>query len=113
MHEMGIAQNILDIVLEAANREGAKKVLRIDLLAGELRGIVPMQMTFCFGIVSQNTIASSAFLNIEELPVTAHCEDCGLDFKVKDYQYLCPTCNSTNVRITGGSELRVKDIEIE
>lgn len=113
MHEMGIAQNILDIVLEAANREGAKKISRIDLVAGELRGLVPMQMTFCFGIVAQNTIASSAYLNIEETPVTAHCEDCGVDFAVKEYQYLCPECNSTKVRVTGGSELRVKDIEIE
>ncbi len=77
MHEMGIAQNILEIALEAANKEGATRISRIDLVAGELRGLVPMQMTFCFGIVAQNTIASGAYLNIEETPVTAHCEDCG------------------------------------
>ena len=53
MHEMGIAQNILEIALEAAKREGANKITRIDLVAGELRGLVPMQMTFCFGIVAQ------------------------------------------------------------
>jgi hydrogenase nickel incorporation protein HypA/HybF len=113
MHEMGIAQNILEIALEAAKREGATKISRIDLVAGELRGLVPMQMTFCFGIVAQNTIASSAYLNIEETPVTAHCDDCGADFKVEEYKYLCPKCNSANVKVTGGSELRVKDIEIE
>ena len=113
MHEMGIAQNILEIALEAAKREGATKISRIDLVAGELRGLVPMQMTFCFGIVAQNTIASSAYLNIEETPVTAHCEDCGADFKVEEYKYLCPKCSSANVKVTGGSELRVKDIEIE
>lgn len=113
MHEMGIAQNILDIALEAANREGANKISRIDIVAGELRGIVPLQLTFCFGIIAQNTIASSAYLNVEETPVTAHCEDCGEDFKVEDYQYLCPKCSSLNVKVTGGAELRVKDIEIE
>jgi hydrogenase nickel incorporation protein HypA/HybF len=113
MHEMGIAQNILEIALEAAKREGATKIIRIDLVAGELRGLVPMQMTFCFGIVAQNTIASSAYLNIEETPVTAHCDDCGADFKVEEYKYLCPKCGSAKVQVTGGSELRVKDIEIE
>jgi hydrogenase nickel incorporation protein HypA/HybF len=113
MHEMGIAQNILDIAVEAANKEGAQKITRIDLIAGELRGLVPMQLTFCFGIVAQNTIASGAYLNIQEVPVTAHCEDCGTDFPVEEYQYLCPRCNSANVHVTGGTELRVKDIEIE
>jgi hydrogenase nickel incorporation protein HypA/HybF len=113
MHEMGIAQNILEIALEAANKEGASRISRIDLVAGELRGLVPMQLTFCFGIVAQNTIASGAYLNVEETPVTAHCEDCGNDFTVVEYQYLCPKCSSAKVKVTGGSELRVKDIEIE
>lgn len=110
---MGIAQNILDIAVEAANKEDAIKITRIDLIAGELRGLVPMQLTFCFGIVAQNTIASGAYLNVQEVPVTAHCEDCGSDFPVEEYQYLCPRCKGVNVRVTGGTELRVKDIEIE
>jgi hydrogenase nickel incorporation protein HypA/HybF len=113
MHEMGIAQNILDIALEAANKEGASRISRIDLVAGELRGLVPMQLTFCFGIVAQNTIASGAYLNIEETPVTGHCEECSADFKVEDYVYLCPKCGGAKIKVTGGSELRVKDIEIE
>jgi hydrogenase nickel incorporation protein HypA/HybF len=113
MHEMGIAQNILEIALEAAEKEKASRVTRIDMVAGELRGLVPMQLTFCFGIVAQNTIASGAYLNIEEVPITAHCEDCNADFPVKEYEYLCPVCSSAKVRITGGTELRIKDIEIE
>ncbi len=113
MHEMGIAQNILDIAIEAAQREGAIKVTRIDLVAGELRGLVPMQLTFCFSIVAQNTIASGAYLNVEEVPVSARCKDCGVDFPVAEYEYFCPKCKSANVEVTGGTELKVKDIEIE
>lgn len=113
MHEMGIAQNILDIALAAANKEGATKISRIDIVAGELRGLVPMQLTFCFGIVAQNTIAAGAYLNVEEAPVNARCKDCGNDFPVVEYEYICPKCKSVNVELTGGTELRVKDIEIE
>lgn len=113
MHEMGIAQNILDIAVEAAQKEGAIKITRIDLVAGELRGLVPMQLTFCFDIIAQNTIARGAYLNVEEVPVSARCKDCGFDFRVAEYEYLCPKCQSVNVEVTGGSELRVKDIEIE
>ncbi|MCX6005024.1 MAG: hydrogenase maturation nickel metallochaperone HypA [Chloroflexi bacterium] len=113
MHEMGVAQNILDIAVAAAQKEGAHKITRINLIAGELRGVVPMQLSFCFGIVAKDTIASGAYLNIEEMPVTAHCENCSSDFSVEDYQYVCPKCGSTKIQLTGGTELRIKDIEIE
>ena len=113
MHEMGIAQNILDIALNAAKQEGATKISRINLLAGELRGIVQMQLSFCFSIVARDSIASGAYLNIEEVPVTGHCNACNSDFPVEEYQYLCPKCASTKIQVTGGTELRLKDIEIE
>ncbi|MDD5312970.1 MAG: hydrogenase maturation nickel metallochaperone HypA [Dehalococcoidia bacterium] len=113
MHEMGVAQNILDIAVAAAQKEGAQKITRINMIAGELRGIVPMQLSFCFGIVAKDSIASGAYLNIEEVPVTAHCENCNSDFAVEEYQYICPKCGSTKIQLTGGTELRIKDIEIE
>lgn len=113
MHEMGIAQNILDIALDAANKEGARKITKINLIAGELRGIVPLQLTFCFGIAAKDTIASEAYLDIESVPVSGHCNQCEADFPIEEYQYLCPKCNSKDIQITGGTELRIKDIEIE
>jgi len=113
MHEMGVAQNIVDIAVAAAQKEGAQKITRINMIAGELRGIVPMQLSFCFGIVAKDTIASGAYLNIEEVLVTAHCENCNSDFSVEEYQYVCPKCGSAKIQLTGGTELRIKDIEIE
>jgi hydrogenase nickel incorporation protein HypA/HybF len=113
MHEMGIAQNILDIALGAAGKEGASKITRINLVAGELRGIVPMQLTFCFGLVAKDSIASGAYLNVEEMPVSGHCNDCDSDFSIKEYEYVCPKCGSAKIQVTGGTELSIKDIEIE
>jgi len=113
MHEMGIAQNILEISVEAARKEGASKVIRINLIAGELRGIVPMQLTFCFGIVAKDTMADGAYLDVEEVPVAGHCKNCNSDFSVQEYEYVCPKCGSPNIELTGGTELRIKDIEIE
>jgi len=113
MHEMGIAQNILDIALSAAGTEGATKITRINLMAGELRGIVPLQLTFCFGLVAKDSIASGAYLSIEEVPVSGHCNDCNSDFSIKEYEYVCPKCGSTKIQVTGGTELSIKDIEIE
>jgi hydrogenase nickel incorporation protein HypA/HybF len=113
MHEMGIAQNILDIVVATAQKEGATRITRINLLAGELRAIEPLQLTFCFAIVAKDTIADGAFLNIEQIPVRGHCKDCNADFPIEDYIYVCPECSSSKIEITGGNELKLQDIEVE
>ena len=113
MHEMGIAQNILDIAVTTAQNEGATKITSINLVVGELRGIEPMQLTFCFDIVARDTMASGACLNIETVPVSGYCPACKIDFKIEDYTYVCPQCGNIKIEIRGGTELRLKDIEIE
>ena len=50
MHEMGLVQNIFDIVLKTAEQNGITKVLRINIRAGQMRAIVPEQLQFCFEI---------------------------------------------------------------
>ena len=110
---MSIAQSILDIVVAAAEKERARRITRINMIAGELRGIVPMQLTFCFGVLAENTIASGAHLNLEILPVEGKCRECGGIFRVVDFLYICPHCGSSNMEVTAGTELRVKDIEVE
>ena len=112
MHEMAIAQNILDIAVAAAERGGAQRITRVNLVAGEMRAIVPTQLTFCFGIAAENTIASGAELSLEILPVKGRCRGCGEDFTIKDFSYICPGCGGNDVEITGGTELRIRDIEV-
>lgn len=113
MHEMGIAQSLLDIAIAAAEREGAQRIIRVNVVAGELRGLVPLQFTFCFSIIAENTIASSAELNLEITPVRGRCRRCEESFIVEDYRYICPKCQSEDIEIVGGTELRLRDIEVE
>jgi hydrogenase nickel incorporation protein HypA/HybF len=109
---MSIAQNILDIAVAAAERGGAGRITRVNVVAGEMRAIVPTQLTFCFGIAAEDTIASGAELNIEIVPVKGECRKCGDEFTIKDFEYICPKCEDSDIEITGGTELRIKDIEV-
>jgi len=110
---MGIAQSLLDIAIAAAEREGAQRIIRVNVVAGELRGLVPLQFTFCFGLIAENTIASGAELNLEITPVRGRCKRCEQTFIVEDYRYICPKCQSEDIEIVGGTELRLRDIEVE
>jgi hydrogenase nickel incorporation protein HypA/HybF len=110
---MTIARGILDVALAAAEKEGAEKIVRINVVAGELRGLVPLQLTFCFGMLAEGTIARDAYLNLEITPVRGRCRECAETFTVQDYVYQCPQCGSRDIETVGGTELRVRDIDVE
>jgi hydrogenase nickel incorporation protein HypA/HybF len=110
---MAIARNIVDIAVAAAEKEGARKIARVNVMAGELRGIVPEQLIFCFGLMAENTIAGGAYLALEIMPLMVKCKQCGDKFVAKDYRYACPICQSEDIETLSGTELRVKDIEVE
>jgi len=110
---MAIAQNILNIAITAAEKGGAQKITRVNMVAGELRGIVRMQLTFCFAVAAENTIASGANLSLEIVPVKGKCRKCEHTFIVENYHYVCPTCQSRDIQTVGGTELRLRDIEVE
>lgn len=111
MHEMSLAQNILDVVLKAASQNGVKRVIRINIRAGKLRAIIPEQLTFCFGFVSQDSIASGAELSVEILPIRGRCRSCGNEFDVEEFRFVCASCNSEEVEMIQGKELLVANIE--
>ena len=113
MHEMAIASGILDVAVAAAEKEGAGKIVRVNVVAGELRGIVPLQLTFCFGVLAEETIAKDAYLNLEITLVRGRCQECAETFIVEDYVYQCPKCGSLDIQTMGGTELRVSDIDVE
>jgi len=113
VHELAIARNIVDIAVAAAEKENAKKIVRVNVLAGELRGIIPAQLIFCFGLMSENTLANGAHLSLEITPVIGRCRKCQENFTVKDYSYICPGCQGQDIEVVSGIELRVKDIEVE
>ena len=113
MHEMAIARNIVNIAIAAAEKEGAKRITKVNVVAGELRGIVPAQLTFCFGLMAENTLASGAYLDLEIAPLTGKCNKCNETFAIKDYRYVCSRCYCEAIQTLSGTELRVKDIEVE
>ena len=113
MHEMSIARSILDIAIQAAEREGAKRITRVNVLAGEMRAIEPLHLAFCFSLLAEDTIAAAAELNVDVVPVKGKCRSCGETFVVEDYQYFCPKCHSLDIETEGGTELRLTDIEVD
>jgi len=65
MHELGIATSIIEKVkAEAARRPGARPV-RVGLRIGELAGVSPDSLTFCFESLVHGTELESVALSVE------------------------------------------------
>ena len=113
MHEMSIAQGILDIVLKTAAEHNAVKVNSIKLLIGEMTQVEPESLRFGFTALAADTIVNGAALEITIVPLVAKCSSCGQQFTVERYSFLCPLCHSANILVVSGRELAVDYLEVE
>jgi hydrogenase nickel incorporation protein HypA/HybF len=113
VHELAIAQSVLDIVLEEGRRHDLKRINTIRLQVGALAAVVPEALTFCFEMISQNTVVAGALLVIETLPVVARCPCCADVFEVTDHAFVCPQCQEPAMDLVSGRELTVLSIEGE
>jgi hydrogenase nickel incorporation protein HypA/HybF len=113
MHEFSITQSILSIVLEKADEARASKVSKINLVIGELSGIVDECVEFYFGFLSKDTAADGAVLSFHRPQAQLSCRTCGTVFSPANGKWSCPGCQGLNVDIIAGKELHVESIEVD
>lgn len=113
MHEIRIAKDLSDIVLEVAAREKLVKVTKINLIFGQLIQIVPEIFDFAFMETVKGTVARDAEVNIEILPVKMKCRICKNEILINENSYSCSNCGSFETDIIQGKELFIKSIEGE
>ncbi|HEY6740542.1 MAG TPA: hydrogenase maturation nickel metallochaperone HypA [Actinopolymorphaceae bacterium] len=108
MHELAITESLVEAVLE---RCGDARVRTVRLEIGELAGVVPDAVRFCFELVSANTSLADARLDIVEPPGRVRCRTCGHTCAV-DVPILLCDCGSTDVEVLSGRELRLVSVEL-
>jgi hydrogenase nickel incorporation protein HypA/HybF len=113
MHELGIASGILDIVRQYVPEARAALVRRVHVRIGELAGVVPETLEFCFSVAVEGTPYRSAVLDIEHVPMRGHCKDCGTSMSMREPVFWCPECGSPRVHLLCGREMQVEDVELD
>ncbi len=112
MHEMSIAVNIVEIAVQTARQNQAKKINSITVEIGALSGVVPEALTFCFEAATKNTPAEGSKLEIVYLKAQAECTKCGFVFETDQFLNICPKCGE-QVFASGGRQLQVKAINVD
>ena len=112
MHEMSICQSILETLEEQARLRNFTTVERVRLEIGPLAGVEIAALRFGFDVVMRGSLAERATLEIVECPAEAWCQPCGAAVPISQRFDACPRCGSHELRITGGEELRIKELEV-
>ncbi|MCK5071958.1 MAG: hydrogenase maturation nickel metallochaperone HypA [Bacteriovoracaceae bacterium] len=113
MHELSIAETIIDNVTNLAKSDGAVRVKNITLVIGPLSGIVRDTMEFCWPVAIKKTFLEGCHLIVEEVPLILHCKSCTQETTPDTIIMTCKACGSSDVEIIKGRELTLKNMEIE
>jgi hydrogenase nickel incorporation protein HypA/HybF len=112
MHELSLMESTLEIALECAQKQGARKIHQVSLRVGAISGVVPEALEFAFDVCTQNSIAADAKLQIELVPALCYCQDCDREFSPPDFIYTCPQCGKISSKLLQGRELQLISLEV-
>jgi hydrogenase nickel incorporation protein HypA/HybF len=113
MHEMALAESVIQIVESTARRHGATVVRVVSLEIGRLSHVEPEALRFAFDVVKRDSAAHGARLEIVAADGAAWCMKCSQTVTLGRLGEACPRCGSYQLQVTAGDEMRVKEIEIE
>ena len=112
MHEMSLAEGVLQVIEDAARQDPFSQVVAVWLEIGELSGVEPEALAFCFDAVTRGSVAAGACLEIVAVPGQAWCAACHQSVPVKEIFDACPHCGGYPLQVTDGRQMRVKEIEV-
>ncbi len=114
MHELAVAQSIVEAVETQAAGHNATRVKSVRLRIGEASGVVVDSLTFCFEMLaSLDPVLTGAQLLIDVVPHRARCRPCAKEFAVTNFIAQCPTCEEWSNEIISGTELQLLEMEID
>lgn len=112
MHEAALAESILKIAFDTAEKNHAKKISAVGLKLGDMAGVEIEALNLSFKVFSKDTMAEGAELKINRVPISAKCNKCGKIFEVSRYNFFCPECEGILI-LQSGRELLVEFVDCE
>lgn len=134
MHEWALAEAVIMSAIEVANKENAKKIIKITVKIGELQQIEHEIFKFALDEIKKDTIMKEANIVIEEEEAVLKCRVCGHEWKYRDvlekleedvseaihfvpemaHVYIrCPKCKSPDFEVIKGRGVWINSIEVE
>jgi hydrogenase nickel incorporation protein HypA/HybF len=113
MHELSIAQSVVETACGVVKEQGASRVVSLTIDAGLLSGVVKESLLFCLPLAAKGTAAEDAKWIVNTIPVEISCRRCETVSKTDEVGLICSKCESFDIEIVSGRELTIRELEIE
>lgn len=113
MHELAVTQSLLELAIRHAGEAQADRITDLYVVIGELSSFVDDSIQFYWDIIVQGTLAEKSKLHIRRIAAELECLECKNRFPFNMESFFCPSCNSTNLKISTGEEFYLEAIEVE
>jgi hydrogenase nickel incorporation protein HypA/HybF len=113
MHELSIAEDILEIVKQNVPRDELKDIMNINVKIGDMSGVEADSLEFCFRAITSDTQLKNAKLIIGKVPFIIECNSCRKTSTNDIGKRICPFCSSSDTKVVSGLEMQVVDIELK
>ena len=128
MHELSLAQSLIDQLLDLAREHKAARINRVLVTLGPFSGVVRDSFEFGFDVLKKaNPLTQGAVLELETPDPVYLCLDCGklsaipfslpgnlLDgYSLSPHPKKCPWCCLNRLSPKGGNELILNHVEME
>ena len=112
MHELAVCQGLIAEVERVARAQQASRVYAVAVAVGALSGVEAGLLERAFSIARAGSVAAKARLRVEVVPARVACTVCGAEGEVPPNRLLCPACGGWQVRLVGGEELLLTQVEL-
>jgi len=114
MHELGIMNDVLETAVRVAEQNGGHRVTKITLKVGVMSGVMPQFMQSFFDVISKDTIARGAGLEIQTDPAVFRCKECQRTTVYNELgpEYVCHACGSEMLQLISGRSFQIVSVAI-
>ena len=112
MHELSVCQALIRQVQDLAREHRAAAVISVKVQIGPLSGVEPDLLRQAFPLACAGSVAETAQLVIERLPIRVHCESCGAETAAEANKLVCGTCGDWHTRLLSGDEMLLASVEL-
>lgn len=110
MHELGLLHQVIKTIDGVMVEQGLTEVDSITLTVGEMTDVVPRFLEEAWKVAKDGTSYPNAILKVEISPAIAKCQACNFQASVKEFDFACPKCNSSSLKVISGREFEIKEI---
>ena len=112
MHEVSIAESLIETITKQAKRIGATPIAAA-ISCGQLNPINDEVMQFAFEVATKDTLCEGMTISVKHMPWGGVCNDCKHEFDFDIYSPMCPKCKSMEFDMADDAPLQLDEIEFD